>query len=133
VEKKEPYATEEEYKKRVIHYPDVPLIELGPGSKSHIVSVERITVSFVIAEPNICFASHSHEPEQIAIITDGSCDYLVDGKLYHLEAGDVLMVPSNVEHGNYILDKGLRMIEIFSPPRHDLVAKLDMVKKSRKT
>jgi len=131
--KKEPYATQEEYNQRVIHYRDVPLIELGPGSKSHIISAERITASFVVAEPNIYFASHHHKPEQIAIITDGACDYIVDGKIYHLEEGDVLIVPSNVEHGNYISDRGLRMIEVFSPPRHDLVAKLEAVKKDLKT
>ena len=132
MERKEPYATQEEFNRRVIRYHDVPLIELGPGSKSHIVSAERLTASFVTAEPNIYFASHRHEPEQIAIITGGACDYIVDGKLYHLEEGDVLIVPSNVEHGNYISDRGLRMIEVFSPPRHDLVAKLEAVKKGLK-
>lgn len=133
MEKKEPYATQEEYNRRVIRYRNVPLIELGPGSKSHIVSAERLTVSFVTAEPNIHFATHRHEPEQIAIITGGACDYMVGGKLYHLEEGDVLIVPSNLEHGNYISDRGLRMIEVFSPPRHDLVAKLEAVKKGLKT
>jgi len=129
MEKKEPYATPSEYKQRVIHYPDVPLIELGPGSRSHIVSAERLTISFVNAEPDIYFAAHRHEPEQIMIVLDGACDTVLEGKLYHLEAGDVLIVPANAEHGNYILDKGLRMIEVFSPPRHDLVAKLEAVKK----
>ena len=105
---------------------------MGPGSKSNIVSAEMITASFVTVEPNIYFASHRHEPEQIAIITGGACDYMVDGKLYHLEEGDVLIVPSNVEHGNYISDRGLRMIEVFSPPRHDLVAKLEVVKEDLK-
>ena len=128
MDRKEPYATEEEYNQRVIHYRDVPLIELGPGSKSHIVSAERITASFVIAEPNIYFTPHRHEPEQIVIVIDGACDTILEGKLYHLEAGDVLIVPSNAEHGNYILEKGLRMIEVFSPPRQDLVAKLQAVK-----
>ncbi len=130
--KKEPYATQEEYNQRVTHYRDVPLIELGPGSKSHIISAERITASFVVAEPNIYFASHRHEPEQIMIVIDGACDALFEGKLYHLEAGDVLIVPSNASHGNYISDRGLRMIEVFSPPRQDLVAKLEAVKRDLK-
>jgi quercetin dioxygenase-like cupin family protein len=62
------------------------------------------------------------------IVTDGACDTILEGKPYHLEAGDVLVVPSNMEHGNYISDRGLRMIEVFSPPRQDLVAKLEAVK-----
>ena len=130
MEKKEPYATREEYDKYVTRYHDVPLIELGPGAKSHIISAEMITLSFVISEPGIHFASHRHEPEQFMIIVDGACDTIMEGKLYHLEAGDVLHVPSNYEHGNYISDRGLRMIEVFSPPRRDLVAKLEAVKKA---
>lgn len=132
MEKKEPYATKEEYNQHVIRYRDVPLIELGPGSKSHIISAERIMASFVVAEPDIYFASHRHEPEQIMIVLDGACDTLFEGKLYHLEAGDVLIVPSNAEHGNYISDRGLRMIEVFSPPRQDLLAKLEAVKRDLK-
>jgi len=130
MERKEPYATKEEYNQRVTHYNDVPLIELSPGSKSHIVSAEMITLSFVIAEPGIHFASHRHEPEQFMIVIDGACDTVLEGKLYHLEAGDVLLVPSNFEHGNYISERGLRMIEVFSPPRQDLVAKLEAVSKT---
>jgi len=130
MERKEPYATKEEFKRRVVRYRDIPLIELAPGSRSHIVSAERITASFVTAEPNIYFAPHRHEPEQIVIMTDGAADTILDGKLYHLEAGDVLIVPSNIEHGNYISDRGLRMIEVFSPPRWDLVAKLEAAKRS---
>jgi len=133
MEKKESYATQEEYNQRVTHYRDVPLIELGPGSKSHIISAEMITLSFVIAEPGIYFASHRHEPEQFMVVLDGACDTILERKLYHLEAGDVLHVPSNFEHGNYISDRGLRMIEVFSPPRQDLVAKLKAVNKSFKT
>jgi quercetin dioxygenase-like cupin family protein len=119
--RKEPYATQEEYSQRVVQYRHTPLMKLNPGAMNYIVSTERITVSFVILEPNIRITPHRHEPEQIAIINEGACDFIVDGKLYHLEEGDVLLIPSNVEHGNYSSDRGLRMIEVFSPPRSDLV------------
>lgn len=54
----------------------------------------------------------------------------VDGKLYHLEEGDVIILPSNLEHGTYVSDRGLRAIDVFSPLRQDIVAKLEAVKKS---
>jgi len=124
MKRKEPYATQEEYNKRVVRYRDVPLIELGPGAKSHIVSAEKITLSFVTSEPNSYSAVHHHESEQITIVTDGALDQIVDGKLYHFEKGDVIITPSNVEHGTYVSDRGCRTINVFSPPRQDLVAKL---------
>ncbi len=133
MQKKEPYATQEEFNKRVVRYQDVPPIDLGlgPGSKSHIVSAEKITVSFVTTEPNCHLPIHRHESEQIMIVMDGAFDFILDGKLYHLEKGDVMIIPSNIEHGSYISDRGCRAIDIFSPPRHDLVAKLKAVKGER--
>jgi gluconolactonase len=133
MERKEPYATQEEFSKRVIRYRDIPLVELVPGSKSHIVSTERMTVSFLTMAPDSHFAIHRHEQEQIMIVIDGACDEIIEGKLYHLEKGDVAILPANTEHGGYISDKSCRVIDVFSPPRRDLVAKLEVVKKGTLT
>ena len=132
MEKKEPRATQEEYNKSVIRYRNTPLMQLNPGAGNYIVSTDRITVSFVTLEPDVYIPPHSHEPEQIVIVNDGACDFIVDGKLYHLEEGDVLLIPSNVAHGNYSSERGLRMIEVFSPPRLDMVAKQKELKDSLK-
>lgn len=132
MEKKEPYATQEEYNKRVVRYRDTPQMELIPGARNHIISTERVTVSFVTLEPNITVTPHRHEPEQMVIVNDGACDFVVDGKLYHLEEGDVLLIPSGIEHGNYSSEKGLRMIEVFAPPRYDLVEKLEVLQQGLK-
>ncbi|GAF75896.1 unnamed protein product, partial [marine sediment metagenome] len=68
MERKEPYASQEEFNKRVIRYQDIPAIELRPGAKSHIISTERLTVSFASAEPNSVGPVHRHEAEQIEIV-----------------------------------------------------------------
>ena len=128
MEKKESYATQEEVNKRVARYCDVPPIELGPGLKGHIVSAEKLTVNFITAAPNSSAPIHHHEAEQIIIVTDGAVDVILDGKLYHLEKDDTIIIPSNVEHGAYASDRGCNAIDVFSPPRQDLVAKLKAVK-----
>ena len=127
MERKEPYASQEEFTKRVVRYRDIPLIELGPGAKAHLVSAERITISFITQEPDCHFLTHHHESEEIVIVLDGERDEIVEGKLYPIKAGDVLIVPSNSEHGSYTYDRGCKVIEVFSPPRKDLVAKLEKV------
>jgi quercetin dioxygenase-like cupin family protein len=132
MEKKESYATQEEYNKSVVRYRETPLMQLNPGAGNYIVSTERITVSFVTLQPDVYIPPHRHEPEQIVIVDDGACDFIVEGKLYHLEEGDVLLIPSNVAHGNYSSDRGLRMIEVFSPPRLDMVAKQKELKNGLK-
>ena len=133
MERKEPRASQEEFNKRVTHYRDVPLIELCRGGvTSHIVSAEKITVSFVDAEPDSCVPAHHHEAEQISVVINGTCDFILDKKLYHLEEGDTIIIPSNTEHSAYFPDTGCHVIDIFSPPRQDFVEKLESVKKNLK-
>ena len=133
MERKEPYATQAEFNKRVVLYRDVPLIEVAPGIKFHLVSAERLSVLFATMEPNAHVPIHHHEAEQIMIIVDGACDQIADGKLYHLEKGNVFIAPSNSEHGTYVSERGCQTIEAFSPPRHDYVAKLEAIKRSLQT
>ena len=133
MERKEPYATQEEIDKHVVRYRDVPPIDLAPGIKCHLVSAEKLSIFFSIMEPNSQVPVHQHEAEQIMVIAEGACDLTADGKLYHLEKGDVFVVPSNSVHGAYVSEKGYRTIEAFSPPRHDLAEKLETLKKSLQT
>jgi len=133
MESREPFASQEEYSKYVVPYNDVPLFELAPGFKTHLVSGERITLSFVSSGPHAKLPLHHHENEQIMLVVDGAVDFIIDGKQYHVEKGDVVVLPSNIEHGGYICDKGCRAIDVFSPPRHDYMAKLEEMKKSRQT
>ncbi len=130
MEKKEPYATQEEYNNRIIHFDDIPAIEPHPGLEMQIVSSENMTVAVTTADPNVYVPVHQHEHEQIMIATGGAFDLVIDGKLYPLKKGDVTVLPSNLEHGGYVSDKGYSSIEVFSPPRQDWRAKIEEVKKS---
>jgi len=132
MEKKEPYATQEEFNKCVIRYRDIPLLELSPGIKVHLVSAEKISVIFVTMDPNAQVPLHHHESEQIMMVMDGAVEYIVEGKIYPLKEGDVVVIPSNIEHGAYVSDRGCHTIEAFSPPRWDYVAKLEALKKGLK-
>jgi quercetin dioxygenase-like cupin family protein len=62
----------------------------------------------------------------------GSCDVALDGKLYHLEKDDIIVIPPNMKRGTYISSDGCQTIEIFSPPRQDYIAKLKAVRKGLK-
>ena len=129
MERKEPYATQEEFNKRVIRYRDIPPVELVPNIKAHILSSERMTAIFTVMPPNSMVPKHQHEHEQIMVIAEGECDQIADGKLYHLKEGDVIIYASNQKHGTYVSDKGCRTIEFFAPVRQEYMAKLETVKK----
>lgn len=53
------------------------------------------------------------------VVVEGYCDEIVEGKLYRLNKGDVIHLPSNIEHGAYIRDMDCVVIDIFSPARED--------------
>ena len=130
MERKEPYATQEEFNKRIIRYRDIPGVELVPNIKAHILSSERMTAIFTVMPPNSAVPKHQHEHEQIMIIASGECDQIIDGKLYRLKEGDVVIYASNQAHGTYVSDKGCRTIEFFAPVRKEYMEKLEAVKKS---
>ncbi|MBU2536239.1 MAG: hypothetical protein KKD83_08770 [Chloroflexi bacterium] len=101
MEKREPYASQEEYDKQVIRYADVPTIELAPGIKAHIISAEKITLSMASGEPNAQLPSHRHESEQMLIVMDGAIDLVVEvectpmiGQIGLGESGGVTPYPS---------------------------------------
>jgi len=127
-----PFASDQEFERRVLHYPDIPLVELVPGSNTHLVFGDKITVSFLTMSANSYFPPHRHEAEQIMIVLDGYADEIVEGKLYRLKSGDVMLLPSNVEHGAYLREADCRVIDIFSPPRQDFRDKFDaMIQKTK--
>ena len=129
-------ASAEEFKKRVTHYPDVPLTELVPGSNSHLVAGQRALVSFLTMSANSFFPPHRHEAEQIMIVIDGYMDEIIEGKLYRVKKGDVIVLPSNIEHGGRIREADCKVIDIFIPPRQDYLEKyqktLEKIKKEKK-
>lgn len=125
----EPPASREEDSERVIHYQNLPTVEISPGMKYQIVSAERITVGFIDAAPNSIGPAHKHEAEQILIVMDGACEEVVAGKRFPLKKGDVMVIPANVEHGTYMSPEGCKIIDIYSPPRQDYLDRLKETKK----
>jgi len=122
-----PFASDQEFKRRVVHYSDIPLVELVPGANSHLIFGEKITVSFLTMSANSYFPPHRHEAEQIMVVVDGYADEIVEGKLYRLKKGDVILLPSNIQHGACLREVECRVIDIFSPPRQDYREKYDGV------
>jgi len=129
MERKEPYATQEELKRHVIHYPDVLPIAEPPGATQHFVVSEKVMIMFGTMAPNSIHALHRHEEEQITIVVDGAMDFILEGKLYPLEKGSLMIFPPNIEHGAYASDKGVSTISVFTPPRQDYLAKLEAARK----
>ena len=121
---KEPVATAEEFMSHVIHEPDLPPVELVKGSNSRLITGEQSMISFLKMDAHSYFAPHRHRQEQIMIVLDGYCDEIIEGKLYRIKKGDVIILPSNIEHGAYIYDQDVQAIDVFGDVRGDYMLKM---------
>lgn len=84
-------------------------------------------VSFLTMKAGSTFEIHSHPNEQVMIVLEGYCDEIIEGKVYRVEKGDVIIIPPNVPHGAIIGDVDCKVIDIFSPPREDYKKKLEEI------
>lgn len=121
---KEPAASADEFKARVIRQTDLPETELVPGSNSRLIAGEQSMISFLTMDKGSYFAPHKHHQEQIMIVLDGYCDEIIEGKLYRVQKGDVIVLPSNIEHGAYIYDQDVHVIDVFGEVRADYMVKM---------
>ena len=117
-------ATKEERKTYISRpYDEIPISELVKGTFSHLVPTPNMTISFLTMTAGSIFELHSHPQEQFMIVLDGYCDEVIGNKLYRLEKGDVIHLPSNMPHAAFLHDVDCKAIDIFVPRREDYLEK----------
>jgi len=109
---------------------NLPVVWLTEKSKSHMVSTERVLISFIENPPGCVFPEHSHPSEQILIVLEGEEDHLCAGERFLMKAGDVCIHPPNAMHGGET-KTGFKGIDIFVPPRKDWLEKLKKALRER--
>lgn len=113
-------ATQDERKNHISRpYDEIPQTALLENAHSHLLTGEQIMVSFLTMKAGSEFDLHTHVNEQVMIVLEGWCDQIIDGKIYHVEKGDVLYMPSGVVHGSILGDSDCKVIDIFTPVRDD--------------
>lgn len=118
-------ASASERAEQVIRQTDIPAIELAQGASARLVLTPGATVSLVEQGPYSELPRHRQEQDEVILVVEGERDEALDGRLYHIGAGDILHVPSGAEHGALTYGSGCKTIEISAPARDDLVTKLE--------
>ncbi|MFO0751998.1 MAG: cupin domain-containing protein [Thermodesulfovibrionales bacterium] len=78
---------------------------IRPGLLSHILlqagdtPTDTMAIAWVEVEPGAGQQPHHHTPEQAYIIIGGRGRIRVGTETAEVQAGDLLYIPSNVEHG----------------------------------
>ena len=89
-----------------------------------VVTGEREMLAQIYLKKGCIVPMHSHESEQITYVLQGALRFLIDGEQITVREGEVLLIPSWVEHQAEALDDTFEL-DVFSPIRQDWIDKTD--------
>ena len=95
---------------------EIPSKEIMPGYHGKLVHSESMTWVFWDVEKGAEVPEHHHINEQIMHVVSGDFQFTVDGKTAVYQAGDVVIIPSNVPHSGKALTP-CKLMDIFNPVR----------------
>jgi quercetin dioxygenase-like cupin family protein len=92
--------------------------ELAPGVRRRFVTTGRMTMARFALARNAVVPTHSHEHEQVSYVLSGALRFTVGGEEILVRGGEVLQIPSWLEHGVTVVEDA-EVIDVFSPVRQD--------------
>ena len=96
----------------------IPTEKLTEKLGRKLISGKNVMLAQVFLKKGCVIAKHSHESEQMTYILSGSMKLCLPNQEVTLNEGDVLHIPSNVEHSAIALEDTLDL-DVFSPIRQD--------------
>lgn len=95
--------------------------DVAPGITRQMIWGDRLMVCRLTIGANVVTPVHSHPHEQITLVERGRVEFTVEGQTRVASPGDVLVFPSNCQHGATMLDEEVVLIDIFSPLREEFI------------
>ena len=109
----------------VLHrWSDMPSEQLTPSTNRKYLTADRVTIAQFELKRGGVVPRHSHENEQISHVLSGKLQFIINGQTVVVGAGELLQIPSWVEHEVSVLEDTV-VIDVFSPIRQDWIDKTD--------
>lgn len=103
---------------RLHRWDEIALEKVTEMLSRKIVTGEREMLAQVYLKRGCLVPMHSHESEQMTYVLQGALKLLVGGMEVTLREGEVLHIPSRVEHQAEALEDTFEL-DVFSPIRQD--------------
>jgi quercetin dioxygenase-like cupin family protein len=97
---------------------------LNPKLSRKIISGNKEMLAYIVLLKGCVVPAHKHVSEQITIILKGALKFTINGEDTIVKEGEVMVIPSNIEHAAIALEDTLDL-DCFSPPREDWLAGTD--------
>ena len=103
---------------RLHRWDEIALEKVTELLSRKIVTGERGMLAQVYLKAGCVVPMHAHESEQMTYILQGALKFLVGGEEITVREGEVLHIPSRIEHQAEALDDTFSL-DVFSPIRQD--------------
>jgi len=98
---------------------DAKPVEMFPGvTRRTLAYGQSLLLAEFTYEKGARAPLHRHPHEQITYVVEGRHEVTIAGVLTVVEKGDSYLIPSNVEHGQFALERPVTA-DIWHPPRED--------------
>ena len=109
---------------RLHRWDEIALEKVTEMISRKFVTGDRETLAQVYLKRGAVVPMHSHESEQMTYVLQGALKFLINGEEITVREGEVLHIPSWVEHQAEALEDTLD-VDVFTPPRQDWLEKTD--------
>jgi len=109
---------------RLHRWDEIALEKVTEMLSRKIVTGEREMLAQVYLKRGCVVPMHAHESEQMTYILQGALKFLIDGEDITVREGEVLHIPSWIEHQAEALDDTFSL-DVFSPIRQDWLEQTD--------
>ncbi len=109
-----------------MNFYDISKIEskkLAEGVSIQLIPGERMTMVVFTLQKGAQIPEHAHPHEQMGLVSSGKMRLVIDGEERVLASGDAWRIPGEMFHSGECLVDDTVVVEFFSPPREDLMAK----------
>ena len=111
---------------RLHRWDEIALDKVTEMLSRKIVAGEREMLVQVYVKRGCLVPMHSHESEQMVYVLQGALRFVVDGEEITVREGEVLHIPSGVEHQTEALEDTFEL-DFFSPVRQTWVEAADLL------
>ena len=85
------------------------------GAKMWAVALANTMLTYFDVQPECRFESHRHESEQITLVLEGELFSEILGQIVRVGTGEVIAIPSNVQHAVFTKETAVKAVDAWSP------------------
>ncbi len=107
-----------------IHWEEIEAEKLNPLLERRFISGEYLTLARFHLGKGCLIPQHSHHNEQFTFVVEGALKLIFPEREVVVRSGEVCCIPPHLPHAAEAVEE-CSVIDVFSPPRADWIARDD--------